>query len=111
MRFQKGQPRLPNSGRKPGSKNKQKLKSVNEVFAEQGLEPIAELLKLIPHLDQRDAVRTWIDIFPYCYAKAKEENPSGALEETEENLLELFKDVSTETLLSVVRSDTKTEVS
>jgi hypothetical protein len=107
MRFQKGQPRHPDSGRKIGSTNKKKLKSLAETLEERGLEPIAELLKLLPQLDAKDAVRTWIDVFPYCYAKIKEDNSAVSIADTEENLLELFKDVSTETLLRVVKSDSE----
>lgn len=75
--FKKGQPRHPDAGRKAGSPNKKRVAKVSDYLAEKDINPTAEILKLIPHMDYPDAAKAWLDLLSYTQAKPKEETETG----------------------------------
>lgn len=59
-------------GRPAGAPNKSKLLRVEDLLAEKNQNPIEEILKLLPTLDPRDQVKTWLDIQSYVQPKPKD---------------------------------------
>lgn len=57
--------------RNPSGCRKKVFQYVDEILKQSGKEPIAELLKLIPTLRERDQAQIWLDILPYVHAKVK----------------------------------------
>lgn len=55
----------------PGGMRKRLFPRVDELLKAAGKEPIAELLKLLPTLKERDQAQLWLEILPYVHAKAK----------------------------------------
>ncbi len=51
---------------------KKLLKRPDEVLHEQGISPVAEILKLIPSLRESDQLKAWLELLSYCAAKPKE---------------------------------------
>lgn len=101
MKFQKGQPKLPGSGRKKGTPNKRRISKVGEVLAEHDMNPASEIIKEIALMDEpKDRANAWIDLLAYCEAKPKtvEENDDDDFNPED------FKDISTEELLRIVKS-------
>jgi hypothetical protein len=72
-KFQKGQPRPPSSGRKPGTKNKHRLSTVRETLQERGINPILEILKLLPDLKVTEQNETWKWMQQYLDVKMTED--------------------------------------
>lgn len=104
MRFQKGQPRSPNAGRKKGSKNKKKLLKVSDVLAEADLQPVQEIIDLLSNgdLKDRDRLDAWFNLLSYCQAKPKE---AAEDQMDDEGFLESLDGVSNESLLKIVKPD------
>lgn len=49
---------------------------MDQLLKEAGLEPITELLKLLPELGNRDKAKVWLEILPYVHAKALPIDPN-----------------------------------
>lgn len=97
--FQKGQSKHPNSGRKKGVGNKKKLKKVAQILADQGIDPVANILDLMDELESpRDKINAWFDILSYCQAKPKEYDPDDDDLDPED-----FGDVPTSELLKFIK--------
>ena len=60
-------------GRPKGVRNRISLQKVDEYLAERGINPIEEILKLLPMLDPREQVKVWGGLLPYLYRKPTEE--------------------------------------
>ncbi len=43
------------------------------------IHPIEEILKLLPQVNERDQLKTWLEILPYCAAKMKDVQDDDAL--------------------------------
>jgi hypothetical protein len=71
--FQKGQPRPPTAGRKKGTPNKATLLKVEEVLAQKGINPVEEILALIPDLPPVAQAKTWLELLQYTQAKKRED--------------------------------------
>lgn len=100
MAFQKGQPRPPNAGRKPGSVNKKRIPKVADYLAEKNINPVDEILALIPELKPWEQPKVWLELLSYCEAKPK---AIEVLPSTDEDLDD-FEDVSNEDLLRLIKS-------
>ncbi len=72
MKFQKGSPKPAGSGRKKGTPNKKYFPGVEEFLASRGVNPIEEILKLIPTLPVDEKLSAWKTLASYTFAK-----PSG----------------------------------
>ena len=59
-------------GRKPGSKNKVSIKRVAEILAEQNINPVDEILKLLPQVKPETAIKTWETLLAYTQPKPRE---------------------------------------
>ena len=68
--FQPGNKLSP--GRKPGSKNKASIKRVSEILAEQNINPVDEILKLLPQVKPETAIKTWETLLAYTQPKPRE---------------------------------------
>jgi hypothetical protein len=79
VKFQPGNPKPANSGRKKGTPNNKRLKTVSQALADSGLEPVIEIVKLLQHGDMKDKDRAdlWVDLLSYCQAKPKEIEDPG----------------------------------
>lgn len=103
MPFEKGQSKVPGSGRKKGSKNKKRVPRVVEHLAENDIYPVVQILELIPTLDSAEQIETWLELLSYCEAKPKEAFESSQQEdEKEEDVRELV-----EQILAIARSNEK----
>lgn len=71
--FQKGQPRPPNAGRKKGTKNKKRVPLVTEYLASRGINPINEILKLIPELESDQRFQAWKTLLSHTQPNLKAE--------------------------------------
>lgn len=75
---------------KPGHKSvggrpKKLLRRVDEVLHAHGLDPVEEILKLLQNESIHVTIRlkTWIELLPYVYARAKEDpTPVDKIRET-----------------------------
>lgn len=107
MSFIKGQPRPPNAGRKPGSKNKKRVPRVVDFLAENDINPVAQILSILGAKDAsgqytlknpKDRADIWLDLLSYCQGKPKEVDEFFDDEPNETD------DIPTETLLSIVKN-------
>lgn len=101
MGFQKGQPRPPNAGRKPGSKNKKKIFNTSEILANKDINPTEEILKLIPEMNVREKVEAWK--YLHSFTEAKPRMPEAQVEESESSIDKL-EDIDTENLIALAKS-------
>ncbi len=85
----------PGESGNPSGRPKRIFPRPDQILKEMGLEPIAELMKLLPNLKEPDRAKVWLEILPYIHAKVK------PLDEGDED--ELAK-MSTAELLSLVKS-------
>lgn len=107
MGFQKGKPRHPDAGRKPGSKNKKTVLRVKEILAESGINPTEEILKLIPILEPEEQLKAWGLLLSYCEVKPREDE-APPIEGTED-LAEKLRDVSDSNLIKVIEFQRKAD--
>ncbi len=70
------------------------LKRPDEVLAERRLNPIEEVLKLMPELTVANQVKAWLEILPYVAAKLKEEtaDPDDISKLSTAELVQLIKE-------------------
>lgn len=98
--FKKGDPKPANSGRKVGVKNKHKLSTVRETLQERGINPIVEILKLLPDLKVSEQNQTWQWMQQYLDVKMTEDLFRKLQMENEE--LSSEEMTSTENLLATI---------
>lgn len=69
--FQSGSKKPEGSGVRTGSRQLRPMirRRVREVLDEAGIEPVNELLRLIPSLAPRDQVRAYLELIAYCYPR------------------------------------------
>lgn len=72
MPFKKGQPKPAGSGRKPGVRNHGVVPKIEQVLIDKRINPLLEILSLLPELEDRDQAEIWIKLLPYIYPKKKE---------------------------------------
>ena len=87
-KFEKGQPRLPNAGRKPGSINKKSL-LVKDILETHGVNLIEQILVRLPQLSREVQVETLLKLAPYCYPKLAQIEVSGNIDVKERMLAEV----------------------
>ncbi len=108
--FVKGQKRPENAGRKKGSLNKKTVMKVADYLADNDINPAQEAVNAIKYMtDDKAKFDAWIDLIAYCEAKPKavEVNETDAITESDENILEKYKDVSTEHLALIYNINKK----
>ncbi len=71
-------PWQPGQSGNPGGKPKRIFPRVDQLLKEAGLEPIAELVKLLPRLSHKEQAKVWVEILPYVHAKALPLDPNEA---------------------------------
>ena len=103
MPFEKGTPKPPGSGRKPGMKNKKRVSKAVELLVELDLNPTTEILKIIPTLEPMEQVEIWLELLSYCESKPKSEPETDPEDDPDE--MDVLRDVSEETLLKLIRAD------
>lgn len=108
-RFQPGQPRPANGGRKKGTPNKKRIPKVADYLAERDINPAQEILRLLKDDDFKnplriqDKINAWLDLLSYCQGKPRDDGAESTTAESDAELLEKFKDVSSEALLRLVK--------
>ncbi len=88
-------PWKPGQSGNPGGKRKRVFPHVDEILHAAGVEPVKEILALLPNLKDRDQVQVWLELLPYIHAKAKpiEDGSEDELEKlSTAELLRLVKD-------------------
>lgn len=112
MKFQKGNPKPANSGRKKGSLNKKKIPKVADFLAQKDINPAEQILSIIeadkklPPADRMSRgmlISVWMDLLSYCQAKPKETDEDTS--SSDEEIADALKDVTDATLLKIVKSD------
>ena len=98
MKFQKGMSRPPNAGRKKGSKNKKKIAKVADYLSERDINPVEEILNLLPDMKPADQAAMWLDLLSYCEVKPKENEADSDDDD------EILDDLSDEQLLKLVEA-------
>lgn len=88
-------PWQPGQSGNPGGKRKRIFPYVDEILKAAGVEPVTEILKLMPNLKEREQVQVWIELLPYVQAKAQ------AAKDLEPSELEKLSDAE---LLALVRT-------
>jgi len=112
MAFEKGQYR-PGPGRPIGSKNKKTLIRAELLLAEKNINPVAEILRLMPELSPDKQADLWLDLLSYCQSKPKDDQNenNGEYESDLDLMVEKFRHVSDATLLAIVESEEPDEAS
>lgn len=88
MKYQKGHPGGP--GRKKGVGNLKKLAKVSQILIEKGINPVDEMLKLIPQLSPKDQTASWQYLHSFVETKPKEIAEEPVVEEVSNaDILEL----------------------
>lgn len=72
MPFKPGQPKPPGSGRKPGVRNHGVVPKIDQVLIDRKINPLLEILRLLPELEDREQADVWIKLLPYIYPKKKD---------------------------------------
>lgn len=92
-------------GRRKGTLNKrtaiQRLLKVDEALLKQGLDPIAEVLRLLPKLDPKDQVKVLLELTSYLQVKPRVEAPVSTPPQ------DPAAEIPTAQLLSLVKHDPK----
>lgn len=71
--FYKGMQKPPGSGRKKGVPNKTRLIRVADLLAEKAINPVEEIMALMPDMRPEAQAKVWLELLSYCQAKPKEE--------------------------------------
>ncbi len=79
--FKKGDPKPPNSGRKPGQINRKSLMKVADFFVKKGIEPVEAIYALMEDLKPDRAVQVWLELLSYCEPKAKVEDQATPMDQ------------------------------
>lgn len=99
-KFQKGQPRPLNSGRRAGIPNKKKVLKAADVLAAQDINPAQKILDNISGLtNPMDIHKAWLDLLSYCQAKPAITEDDE--QEAETDPFVTLEDVSSEILATV----------
>jgi len=70
MSFKPGNPGGPG---RPKGYTSPRTKALEIIMMEHGYNPVKELLKLLPTLDERDAAKVHLELMQYIYPKRKEQ--------------------------------------
>ena len=79
--FKPGMQKVPGSGRQKGVANKFSLNVLGHL-KERGLEPVQEILKLLPSVDNAKQLEAWLKLLSYCYPTLKSIDLQGDLGST-----------------------------
>lgn len=93
--FKKGQPKPPNSGRKPGSKNKKTLLKAQVFLAERDFHPVEKIIQILPKLSPKDQADVLLELLQYLEPKRKaQEVPDMPKESEQEELNESDQEIT-----------------
>lgn len=84
-------------GRQKGTKNKRSLFSVMETLIIAGSNPVQELLRLIPVLEEKEQAKVWLELLSYTQGKPKDPVEDEVEDTTQER--------STADILQMVKTD------
>lgn len=87
MPFEPGHKRIPGSGRQKGQVSP-RTKALEILLLEYNYNPVKELLKLIPTLDERDAAKVHLELMQYIYPKRRDNGPEDYVDTTPERAAE-----------------------
>lgn len=85
----------PGQSGNPGGKPKKLLRRLEEVMHSRGIDPVDELLDLIPRLPEMAQAKVWLDLISYLHAKPK-------ANEIEMQLINPIDELSTKEILKIV---------
>lgn len=91
MKFVKGTPKPPNSGRKKGTENRATIKTARQAIGEWGRSPITELIALLPFLEPKDQSKVLIELQSWVETKPKEIDVTIQAESREELVAQFDK--------------------
>ncbi len=87
MPFEPGHKRIPGSGRRKGQVSP-RTKALEILLLEHQYNPVKELLKLLPKLDERDAAKVHLELMQYIYPKRRDNGPEDSADTTPERAAE-----------------------
>jgi hypothetical protein len=99
MPFQPGQQKPPGSGRKKGQSNSKKLPKVAEYFATNDINPVRELMELLPSLMPGQQMAVWLELLKYCQPTFR---PIESLPEPDESEMDVSS-LSEDELIAVAQ--------
>ena len=106
MPFQKGQPKHPNSGRKPGVKNKKIIPSAYETLANRDTSPVERVLDLLPSLEPIDQIPVWLKLLEWIEPKAKAiTGVQDTSDISDDDLIAAFDAADPEVILKLIKGD------
>jgi hypothetical protein len=106
MPFEPGSKKPARSGRKAGVKNLTTFADARVVVAKSGKEPIAEILKLIPSLEEKEQVKAWFEIQSWIASKpAPRQMDDDEFNELELGVVKEFEALSDATVLKLIKHE------
>ena len=110
MTFKVGDPKPAGSGRKKGVKNKVKVDvpQVRELLGMKGINPIEEIMKLLPDLRTNEQVEVWKWLYQYVEPKLSEQRFEKIQAQLENQSSFSLQSSSTEQLVSIVKNNEPT---
>jgi len=88
-------PWQPGQSGNPSGRPKRVFPRVDQILFGAGLEPIKELLALLPTLKDKDKVQVWLEILPYVHTKAEYAPEQGEIEKlSDKELVKLVKEAA-----------------
>ena len=105
MAFQKGNPRPPNAGRKPGSKNKKTIIGAYDVLANRDKNPVEEILNIVDSLPPWDQINAWFKLLEWIEPKAKVREGAEDDSDSDAELISKFKNTPVSDILKILNDD------
>lgn len=80
MPFKLGHPHYPGSKGRPPGRQRSARKTVEEILDELGVDPIKEMIKLMPELRPKEQARVYETLSKFVYAQKREIDVQGSIE-------------------------------
>ena len=83
MKFKPGHAKIPGSGRPKGSKSKPQKYNLQRALAAKSIDPLLELIKVLPLVDPQQQVNVWTKIVLALHGRPREAKPGDDAIEVE----------------------------
>lgn len=96
-----GLPKSKSGGKQKGTLNKKTVFSVASLLVDKNIDPIEEIMKLLPDLRPHEQLRAWLELLQYCDAKRK--SVEVELQEAESDNEKLFDAIPRHELIKLAK--------